>query len=103
MNVIRYSSFTEFYNDFKQEFGMTSNGRLAQWWHNIGTLNQGCGCTRRQRMKMAYKEYLKSSLVLNRDNVNLMRMKNPNTTYEFADGDGVFWKVLPKGNPFPNP
>jgi len=94
MNVKRYKSFQEFHADFKNEFSQSKNGRLTAWFHQIGTLGQGCGCTRKARAKFCFKEYRKVTHVLKNDNINLMKMKFPNTQFEFAEGDELFW-VMP--------
>ena len=101
MSTIRYNSFTEFYNDFKHDFSQTANQRLSKWWSTISGLPKGCGCSRKARIKSCHKEYLKSSIVLSQTEINIMKMKNPNKTYEFADGDAVFFTIPPVGDPFP--
>ena len=95
MNVIRYNNFTEFYQAFAQEFSHSKNQRLNKWFNMMGTLNQGCGCTRRQRMKYCSIEYNKTALVLKPENIQLMKMKHQNTKFEFAEGGEVFHVIKP--------
>ena len=100
MNVKRYKSFQEFHADFKNEFSNSSNQRLNNWFHQIGTLGQGCGCTRKQRAKLCFREYRKVSHVLKIDNISLMKMKIPSTKFEFAEGEELFWVMPSSGEAF---
>ena len=100
MNVKRYKSFQEFHAEFKEEFTNSANQRLNYWFNTIGTLAQGCGCTRKQRAKICYKEYRKIAHVLKPENVSLMKLKYPNHTFEFSEGDELFWVIPAKGHQF---
>ena len=90
MNVKRYSNLTEFYNDFKIEFSRTQNQRLQTLFSTIATLGQGCGCTRKRRLAKCSEEYTRIAVILQSQNVQLMKMKYPMTKFEFAEGDSVF-------------
>tara|TARA_B100000676_G_C17931775_1_gene761285 strand:- start:338 stop:625 length:288 start_codon:yes stop_codon:yes gene_type:complete len=90
MNTKRYSNFTEFFNDFKEEFLRTQNQRLFALFNTIATLSQGCGCTRRYRTGKCSEEYRNLPQYIAPENVQVMQMKFPNTKFELAEGDEVF-------------
>ena len=93
MNTKRYINFTGFYNDFKEEFSRSQNERLVQWFNLIGTLGQGCGCTRRAREARSNVEYKSIKNILTNENIQLMQMKFPSTKFEFADGEHLFHTI----------
>lgn len=95
MNTKRYSNFTEFFNDFHDEFSRSNNQRLVQFINTIATLSQGCGCTRRQRTEWCSREYHAIPEILDELNVHLMKMKFPQTRFEFTEAGNLFHVIEP--------
>ncbi len=93
MNTKRYVNFTGFYNDFKEEFTRSDNQRLVAWFNLIANLGQGCGCTRASRAAQCNVEYKEVRFILTNQNRQLMQMKFPNTVFEFADGEHLFYTM----------
>ena len=83
----------EFVHDFHAELHNTQNQRLQQFIQLVATLNQGCGCTRRQRGQMAEQEYVAIGTYLSADNIGVIKAKYQDHTIEFANNGAVFFII----------
>jgi len=88
-----FNNFTEFVLDFDFEFQHTQNARLLNFMNLIKTLNQGCGCTRRQRAEHAEQEWLAIGTYLSQDNINVIKNKYQGHVIEFCWNGPVFFSM----------
>ena len=88
-----FNNFSDFVLDFDFEFTNTQNERLALFMNLIKTLNQGCGCTRRQRAEQAEREWLAIGTYLTEDNIGVIKNKYQGHVIEFCWNGPVFFTI----------
>ena len=88
-----FNNFVEFTTEMDFDFQRTSNERLANFLNLVKTLNQGCGCTRRQRAETAEREWVAIGTYLTEDNVNLIKNKYQGQVVEFCWNGPMFFTI----------
>lgn len=88
-----FNNFVDFNTEMGFDFQNTNNERLRNFFNLINTLNQGCGCTRRQRAGAAEKEWVAIGTYLTEDNVNLIKNKYQGQVVEFCQHGPMFFTI----------
>jgi len=90
-----FNNFSEFVQETVFEFGASHNERLRNLFATATSLHQGCGCTRKSRAIHCENEYIAIGTFIDENSINILKMKWPGHSIEFANEAKLFFVIDP--------